>query len=465
MATVSLTGSESFQLRLRKSEAGRALLMCAVFTVMILLTLSRRIAGGVVMSNNHVFVPYMAVLIAALAYNAWLARRLRRPAIASGHSARVGLIASAVIDLLAPALLLIVLNLWSPRGPYAALSAPALLLLPITILMSVLRLKPRVTLWMGLAAAVFHGGLALKVFIGEELKLDQLPVLGSYAALLGLTGVAGMWVASSARRYVSEAVAEAEARERAGLRLAAVERDLEVAREIQRGLLPAGSPSFAGFDIAGMNIPAEQTGGDYYDWQLLPNGRLLVVMADVTGHGIGPALVMAVCRAYARASAPLDSDPPSLVARLNELLCPDLAGARFITFAIATLDQTGAVELVSAGHGPTLWYNARDGVVEQFGGDGLPLAVMEGEAYGPSRRFMMGPEDVLVMLTDGSFEWQNPQSEQFGTKRLEDTLAQCAGLPAAKIVDRLHKAVLEHARGVPQADDLTIVAIKRTAGG
>lgn len=95
-----------------------------------------------------------------------------------------------------------------------------------------------------------------------------------------------------------------------------------------------------------MNRPADLTGGDYYDWQAMPDGKLAVALADVTGHGIGPALVMAVCRASARAAAPILPDPPALLQRLNDLLNDDLPDDRFITLVLALLDESGAAQLV-----------------------------------------------------------------------------------------------------------------------
>ena len=435
--------------------------MTGVYAFMVVLTVVRRLAGGVVMSDNDMFVPYLATLVAALGYECFTViafqAALRRGRLISGWRLTGG----AVLEVAAPAAILTIAHVWSPRGAYAAFSAPPLLLFPLTVLLSVLRLRPRTTLWLGVGAGVFHGLLALDTIRAEHLDASKYPVLLSYGVLLALTGVAGALVSRAARRYVVEAVAEAEARERAGLKLAAVERDLEVAREIQLGLLPVGSPGFAGFDIAGMNTPADKTGGDYYDWQRLPNGRLLVVMADVTGHGIGPALVMAVCRAYARASAPLEMDPTTLMGRLNGLLVSDIRGGRFITLAMAVLETGGGVELVSAGHGPTMLFRASDRSVEQFGGDGLPLAIADNESYGPASKFAMNRGDVLIMLTDGVMEWQNPAGEQFGTRRMAESLVEASSGTAAEIIERMQQAVLRFAAGEMQADDVTIVAIKR----
>ena len=118
-----------------------------------------------------------------------------------------------------------------------------------------------------------------------------------------------------------------------------IEHDLDIARNIQRGLLPTTKPELPGFEISGWSQSANKTGGDYYDWQQLPDGRFLVSLADVSGHGIGPALVAAVCRAYARASITSDGqDLSRFVQRLNDLLVEDLPEGRFVTYVGVLLD-------------------------------------------------------------------------------------------------------------------------------
>ncbi len=462
MSAPSLTGTDSFRLRIQRSEADRAVLMCIIYGALILLTVIRRVAGGVVMADDRIFLASIGILLVAAAYEVFVALALRTALRQSRLIVGWRLTANAVFELMVPAALLTVMHFLSPRGEYAALSGPALLLFPLTILMSVLRLRPRTTLWIGLGAAAFHAALVTRTIVVEDIAAGQYPVLYSYAGVLALSAVGGSLVTRSARRYVSEAVEEAEAHERSSIRLEAMERDLEVARQIQLGLLPSKPPRFAGFDFAGMNIPADQTGGDYYDWQELPDGRVLVVMADVTGHGIGPALVMAVCRAYARASAPLDTDPVSLMSRLNTLLHADMKTGRFITLAMAAIDPGGGVQLVSAGHGPSFLCRAGEGPIEQFGGDGLPLAVEAVETYGPPRLFTMERGDLLVMLTDGVFEWQNAAGTQFGTERLAAAISRSASRSPKAIVDSIHAAAVEFAGGAPQTDDVTIVVIKRT---
>ncbi len=463
MDAPSITSTEAFQFRAQRSEEGRAALMGGIFAFLLLVTIVRRFVGGVVMSDNVVFASYAGILGASVTYESIVYAVVRRLSRLDRLVPAWRWKANAFVELAIPVALLTILHFRSPRGEYAGLSAPVILLLPIVIMVSVLRLRPAFTLWTGIGAAAAHAVLAAHTVAAADVPSDDIPVLFAYGPVLALTGVAGSLVARAARQYVAEAVEEATARERAALRLANIERDLEVAREIQAGLLPAASPRFSGFDIAGMNRAAEQTGGDYYDWQELPDGRLIVIMADVTGHGIGPAIVMAVCRAYSRASAPMGNAPVFLLNRLNSLLHSDLRGGRFITLATALLDRAGGVELLSAGHGPTLVFHAADRRIEEFGGDGLPLAIDPAERYGPTRTFTMERDDLVVMLTDGVIEWRNQAGEQFGLTRLSEIVARAAPQPAAQIVDSVYRAVLDFAGAAPQLDDVTLVVIKRSA--
>ncbi len=256
-------------------------------------------------------------------------------------------------------------------------------------------------------------------------------------------------------------------------RLAAVEatrqkfeHDLSIARDIQRGLLPVHQPKLEGYDLAGWSRAADQTGGDYYDWQSLPNGNTAITLADVTGHGIGPALVTAVCRAYARASFPIEKDVGRVLDQINDLLCDDLQSKRFVTFVVALLETaTHTVRLLSAGHGPLFFYRAADRHIESFIAHDIPFGLATEIGYGPPSVLEMAPGDILILITDGFFEWPNPQSEQFGTPRLEAAILASAHRSASDLIQHLHSEVLRFVDGTVQPDDLTAVVLKRLPSG
>ncbi len=370
---------------------------------------------------------------------------------------------SVVVDVAIPITALTLLHLLSPRGTYAALSTPGLLGIPLVTMLSILRLKPRISLWTGLAGAAAHAALTTHAIGTASIDTHLWPMLYSYSVFLAFTAVAAWVVATQARANVTEAVAEAMTAEQSRRAMAEMEHDLNVARDIQQGLMPSSVPSIAGFDVAGMARPAQQTGGDYYDWQQLTDGRLLVVLADVTGHGIGPALVMAVCRAYARAAAPSAVDSAALLRQINMLIYEDLSQTgRFITMVIAILSPNGTVELVSAGHGPTMLYRRATGAVDVFGGDGIPLGIDADEKYGPHAVLRLEPGDALLLATDGFMEWLRAgDREQFGLERMEAAFKAGASGSAQAMLDGLDAAVKEFSCGEPQHDDTTAVAIKR----
>jgi sigma-B regulation protein RsbU (phosphoserine phosphatase) len=256
-------------------------------------------------------------------------------------------------------------------------------------------------------------------------------------------------------RHIDRLAAEQAARER-------LERDMQVARDIQQGLLPMLPPPIEGFDVSGWSRPAEQTGGDYYDWQVLPDGRVAIVLADVTGHGLGPALVTAFCRAYARAVFRKHDGLPEAMRELNGLLGTDLTDSRFITLVAAiVVPNTDEVLVLSAGHGPILHYVAATGVVESYPAHAMPLGVMEEFVFDPAQSFVMRPGDVVALTTDGFFEWPQEGGRMYGTQRLCDSLARRAGRGSGSIIDGLVRDVEAFAGGTAQPDDLTAVIIKR----
>lgn len=459
----SITSSETFQARLLRSEQWRAMLLAVVWGVVLTTMMIRRALGGVVTSVDSLFYSSAALLTFGILFQVVVFTEVRYRLRRGGGIPGWRWLVSGVIDLAIPVGVLALTQLLSPRGAYAALSGPTLLSLPMVTMLSILRLKPRASLWTGVAAALVHAGLVGNAIRLSHIETNLWPTLFTYSVLLLLTGIVASAIAAQARKYVLEAVDEAVVAEQAQRSLMSIERDLSIARDIQQGLIPSTPPAIKGFDIAGMARPAQQTGGDYYDWQGMADGRVIVALADVTGHGIGPALVMAVCRAYARASSSAATDAVALMSHVNTLIYDDLSkSGRFITMAIAILSPNGEVELVSAGHGPTLLYRAATSEVEWFGGDGMPLGVAIDELYGPHRRLRMETGDVLLLLTDGFMEWaRHSDREQFGLERLRSTLSESATGSSRSIIERMDSAVFAFAGGSPQEDDTTAVAIKR----
>jgi serine phosphatase RsbU (regulator of sigma subunit) len=349
-------------------------------------------------------------------------------------------------------------------GPYRALAAPTVLLYCLFIILATLRLRPGLCVLSGVVSAAGYTAVYAytRMKFPNHPAADTLPapVFAVYPALLLAAGLVAAGVAGQIRRHVIAALNEAEARRR----LDQVESDLRLARSIQRGLLPQEPPCVSGYDVAGWNKPADQTGGDYYDWMGLPDGRVLFTIADATGHGIGPALLSTSCRAYFRAVAAGDAAPERVTTRVDALLAADAQDGRFVTAAVALLmPKEHRLMLYSAGHGPLFRYDAATDVVEATGADQPPLGIGYGEdGAARAREIALAPGDALVLVTDGFFECSNPAGERLGADRLADAIRRHRALTAGELIQRLYAEVVAFSGdGATQADDLTAVVIKR----
>ncbi|MBX3357915.1 MAG: SpoIIE family protein phosphatase [Phycisphaeraceae bacterium] len=391
------------------------------------------------------------------------------------HAARTGrsipfwfILTTAVIECLVPTAIIMIAFASGALSPYAAMSAPPLLAYGTMICLMVLRLRPWLCVLAGAVCALSYlGTLAyITVGLGIDTPTTGLPRVAyiNSASMIFIGGLAAAWVAHEFRLHVEAALNEAEARRR----IAMIEQDIAVARSIQQAILPHEPPDIPGYDIAGWNRPADQTGGDYYDWQRLPDGNWIITLADVSGHGVGPAMVTAACRAYVRATSSHHPDLPALITHVNHLLAQDLPDGRFVTMASVLLTPgSNALGLLSAGHGPIVLYVGAQGSVQDIMPRDVPLAVIPDTAFGPAQVVELARGDVLALITDGFVEWSRPTAtkarEQFGIQRLHESLRRHSALPAAAMIDAIAADVAAFAGDEPQQDDLTIVIIRRTA--
>lgn len=458
----SITSSRSFQERLVEAETWRIVLIAFCLAIALVAILVRRANGGVIESDNLIFYPGVILLGVALLSLVFAYFEIRWRARKQLPLPWWRLIVGTILDLAVPFGLMYILHRRSPATELTALTAPVLLLLPIVILLSVLRLRVGFTVAIGFLAAIGHWLLVADTFRHKNIQPDQLPMLLTYGLALALTGIAAGVLTHFVRRYIHEAVSEAKTAEQSARTLARVEQELNIAHNIQKSLLPASPPPIPGFEILGMARPAAHAGGDYYDWQMLADGRCMIAIADVTGHGIGPALVMAVCRAYARATVPSIHNAEDFLSRVNELVSHDLTTGRFITMAVALVSPRGEIDLLSAGHGPTFLHRADTREIERFNGNGLPLGVMPGETYTPTTKITLRTGDVMVMLTDGFMERASLSGKMFGTDRLEQAVRANASKSASEIIAAIDAEVTAFGAGTAQGDDMTIVVIKRT---
>ncbi|MGQ0587216.1 MAG: ATP-binding SpoIIE family protein phosphatase [Gammaproteobacteria bacterium] len=239
-----------------------------------------------------------------------------------------------------------------------------------------------------------------------------------------------------------------------------LKQEIAVAREIQQGTLPRTMPALAGYEVFGAFHPADETGGDTFDLAPLPGDRLLVMMGDATGHGIGPALSVTQMQAMLRLAVRLDAGLDAAYRHVNNQLNSDLPPERFVTGFIGVLDGRGhALEFHAAGQGPILHLRAATGAVERGLPTTFPLGAFPVEQPRPSRRLALGPGDVVALLSDGVFEWPGADGSEFGIERVETLLREQRGLPLAQLAALIHQRA--RAFGGPQADDVTIVLLRR----
>ena len=451
--------SKAFERASLKSEKYRVI---ALLFVLIGAT-AFVIARGLLRESYLLLIAQTVVLVFVIAHEVVMWRAIRNALRDDTDLVPELWVFNIFIESQIPTVALFVLLLTSWMSPYQVLVAPPILFYFLFIILSTLRLNPSLTFITGVLSAM--GYLVVTFFVQLRFGAPEaaagafpLPVYVAFAALILAGGVIAALVAYQIRGYVRVTLREAKLQSE----LEQINHDLEIARSIQQDLLPETPPRLEHFEVAGWNQPANQTGGDYFDWQLLPNGQLAVSVGDATGHGIGPALVSALCRAYARASFLNGTEHEHVLERLNALLSSDLADDRFVTFAVVFLNPGSAeVKVLSAGHGPILWYRRATNNLENFEAQGIPLGMIAGVPYEDSRLKSLSAGDMIVLVTDGFYEWQNKKNEEFGIERLKDTIRQARDCSAEEVISRLYKAVKEFSEGTEQADDLTAVVLKR----
>ncbi len=239
------------------------------------------------------------------------------------------------------------------------------------------------------------------------------------------------------------------------------ELELEIARRVQQGLFPARAPEFPGFDIAGAAHPAAAMCGDCFDYVVTEDGRLEIVIGDVSGHGLGPALVMAATRAYLRAFVRTLPGTGDVLRALNRTLIADLEDGRFVTMLLARLDaRTRSLTYANAGH-PSGFVLGRDGRVRAaLESSGTPLGVSAAWGVTDAAPIALEPGDTVVLMTDGITESQAPDGRLLGAEgALRIVRAHLAG-SARQVLEGLIAGARAFAEGGPQTDDLTAIICK-----
>jgi len=239
------------------------------------------------------------------------------------------------------------------------------------------------------------------------------------------------------------------------------EREFRAAREIQQHLFPKQPPALPGFDIAGASFPAATASGDYFDYLPMLQGRLGIVVGDVSGHGIGPALLMAITRAYLRLLTVRRTSPGEILTVANKTLLADMGSERFLTLCLARIDpEKRSLVYANAGHSTAYLLNAAGELKFPLKRTGIALGWNAAASYADSDSIPLEDGDILVLGTDGIEEAVGADGSLFGTKRLLSVVQDNRHKPARLIVDALYEVTRSFTGHAAQEDDITAIVVK-----
>ncbi|HYE66877.1 MAG TPA: PP2C family protein-serine/threonine phosphatase, partial [Pyrinomonadaceae bacterium] len=237
-----------------------------------------------------------------------------------------------------------------------------------------------------------------------------------------------------------------------------LEREFNMAREVQVALLPTGFLQPDYFEVSAHSVPCRYVGGDFYDLITLRDGQAIFILADVSGKGISAALLASMAQGVMQAQFDSGFSLTEVVSNLNRVVVQKSEANRFITLFCAQLDREGNLTFVNAGHNPPILARA-DGRIELLSTKSMMLGAFDFAEYRASQTKLV-PGDVLVAFSDGVTEAVNASNEMFGDERLERLVGSSIDLSAEQIKDRILKDVLAFTRGLPQSDDITLLALK-----
>lgn len=245
-----------------------------------------------------------------------------------------------------------------------------------------------------------------------------------------------------------------------------LDHDLQIARDIQRILLPAEAPKLNGFEISGLNVPARQVSGDYFDYIKIDDERLGVAIADVSGKGVPASLIMAICRSVLRSQAIGNPSPADVLQKVNRQLYPDIKEDMFISAAYLVLDHVrGQVTLARAGHDAPLLYKQKTQTIQPLKTPGMVVGIDRGDVFDRLTTDVaveLEPGDFIFLYTDGITEALDSEGNEFGLERTIAAVRSSAKESAAAIVTRMIDELRNFVGSTPQNDDITLIAIRKT---
>jgi sigma-B regulation protein RsbU (phosphoserine phosphatase) len=240
-----------------------------------------------------------------------------------------------------------------------------------------------------------------------------------------------------------------------------LQRELEIAAEIQTSLLPHGLPEIPGLEFAVASLPATEVGGDFYDFIALDDDCLGIVVGDVAGKGVPAAMLTSLARTILRVESGYGHSPQRVITQTNQALIPDLQRAEmFVTALVAYLNREDlTMTYANAGHTPGLWWRADQGIFELLPATTPPLGIQIDETGG-NQTLQLSPGDFILFYTDGVNEAMSPDEQPFGSDRLRKALTTLAGSTADDLVQSVLSAVRAYRRSAPWSDDLTMIAMR-----
>ena len=240
-----------------------------------------------------------------------------------------------------------------------------------------------------------------------------------------------------------------------------IEKEIRIAQSIQQRIIPDKLPQIEGYEIAGINIPSKEVGGDYYDCIDIGNGKYALIIADVTGKGVGAALLVNTLNAALYSYLEFQLPLTDMADKLNKLIYNSSPSDKFITFFVAVLDsKTGDLDVVNAGHNPVLLLR-KDGKLEKIDAGGIGLGMLDLGIPYQGQKLAMDPGDKLFLYTDGIPEAMNKNEEEYSDDRMIQFFLHNSDCPASEFIELIVKDVSIHVDGEPQSDDITSLILKR----
>lgn len=447
MASINFT---DFHLLRLKSERLRALTMLSVLGVVVFIGFyylffapPSKIGIGKLVLITVFIIGIFEVSYLLIVNNAIRKKRRIRQALRYFES-----IVEGVLPVIAMAMIVDVSD-----NPYRVLISPAYPFIIIIIAASALHLTPKLTLITGLLSSTLYALLTIEVVYILDLKNLSTEPYYLYlfmAMMLFVASAVIYFITHELRSYVDAAVKEM-----------ALQDELALVSEVQNNLLPSPLPELKSYDVDGFSIPAKHAGGDYYDLIMPDPDQAILTIADVAGHGIGPALLSVSSRAYFRAILGEHTEVAKIIQRVNQLMANDLNAGQFVTLsALVLCISSDQATYFSAGHGPTLLIK-KNATVEKLQAQSIPLGIDVPLKIEPPIKFRIEPGDMVVMFSDGCYEGKNLEGEVFGLERVIKLLRENQEKPVKEIIASLQQAVKKFTGRNEQKDDMTMLILKR----